>query len=730
MLNRTSKVDTNIKQDALVGKAQAHALADTPAQQREMYNALGNSPEAIKDAKLQKVFDDTIAPVQAETNVLRAWIKKFHPEVDIGRDTEDGRHRQAENGGNKESELASIGDNTDPTAGSSPISTNRGTPVMERQFVALEDADGNRHVIHLELRGNGKPSGKFSVWKDYKNREMADDAPRIDPKFKVNDIYETNEGHRFKMKDATEDEIEKNATGNDDKPMRYQRDAAASVYTANAYHRQLVNHLQTLDAIKASPEFKKYATKSDNYKAANEELTKDWKKSETPGFEDYWMDDHMRETLEDAYQQGFTDSTLNKIRNFSRAITQSIFWTPVAHAMNVEVHWAVNRGFKWLPTTDNYRGLAETGSQAIKSVIAHDDVQKILHRNGAGLIYGGIRTGNSTQRLALGLGKTIERSPSKWGPIADKLDMTVGELVRGVYKASQHSMWSVNDMFLTQAIMEHLRDQGKTVKSASDAEIRDAISHVERHIPNYRTPSRIISEDAGGRAVAKGMRDPLTFGFGRYRYAVFNSYANMVNSVLHGSKAERIETAGQMMVMGAIAFGVYPLLYKPIAALITGNDKAEVRGRGPIAPYMHVKNDLFGRGDIDPLIRETISVSPLAAAAVQFWQGKDFGGTRDIIDKKDLKRALQGDAGSAYNVAKQGAGWAAGQRYAPLGTLNSSLGNPNQGVAGGLRDAVLDLKNPSPKSQKYEGQTEHRNQMDNNRRRKAGGYSVLEKLLP
>ncbi len=726
VLNRASKIDNVVKIHALAGKEQAHILADTPEQQRAMYDAIAAKDPAGLDPHLKNVFEDTVLPVHIENHILYNTIAHDHPEVDIGRPTEDGLLRRALNGGDKESELESIGDNTDPTAGSSPISTNRGTPVMERQFVALEDADGNRHVIHLKVNEFGKPTGEFSVWKNYKNNEVPKDAAKVDPKFQVNDILEIGD-RRFKMKDATLDEIEANALGNDGKPMKYQRDAAASVFTQNAYLRQLQNHLNALDEIKNSPEFHKYATKSNN-EIANNPDTKGWQKSDTPGFDDYWMDPHMRETLEDAYQQGFNDSALNKVRNFSRAMTQSIFWIPTAHALNVEVHWAVGRGWKWLPTTNNYRGLAETGSQAIKSVITHDKIQDILHENGAGLIYGGTRAENANAKLALGIGEAIKRDPTGWGPIADKLNMTVGELVRGVYKASRHGMWSVNDMFLTQAILENLRDKGLTVDKASPAQIRESIAHIERHIPNYRTPSRIMSADEGGRTIAKAMRDPLFFGFGRYRYAVFNSFANMTNSVLHGSKAERIETAGQMVVMAAVAFGVYPLIYKPIAQLLTGNKEAEVRGRGPAGPIMHTKNDVFGRGDFAGLVKETISLSPLASSAIEFWQGKNFAG-KDIMNKKDVHDALRGDPKAAYNAAKQGAGWALGQRYSPVSTLNSALNNPNQGVAGGLRDQFLDYKNPSPKSQKYEAQTPRRLQKDTVQRNKAPP-SILEKLLP
>ncbi len=161
---------------------------------------------------------------------------------------------------------------------------------------------------------------------------------------------------------------------------------------------------------------------------------------------------------------------------------------------------------------------------------------------------------------------------------------------------------------------------------------------------------------------------------------------------------------------------------------MTGNKEAEVRGRGPVGPIMHTKNDVFGRGDWAGLIKETVSLSPLASSAIELWNFKNFAG-KDIMNKQDVHNALRGDPKAAYNAAKQGAGWALGQRYSPVSTLNSALNNPNQGVAGGLRDQVLDYKNPSPKSQKYDLQTPRRLQRDTNQRNKALP-TILEKLLP
>ncbi len=417
------------------------------------------------------------------------------------------------------------------------------------------------------------------------------------------------------------------------------------------------------------------------------------------------MDDHLREALEDAYQPGFSDSALNVARNLSRRMVQSIFWTPTAHAMNVANHWVVGRGFNWIKP-QGYRSLVEDGATAIKSVIAHDKIQQALAEHGAGLIYPGVRSQQVTRKLALGVAETIQRNPSKWGPVADALDMTVGDLVRGVYKASQHGMWSVNDMFLTQAILERLRLQGKTLDSATTPEIKDAISHIERHIPNYRTPERIIGSGEKGRLAAKAMRDPVVFGFGRYRYAVFNSYANMVKSVAEGSKEDRIEAIGQMMVMGVLALGVYPFVYKPVAQYITGNEAAEARGRGPVAPYMHAK-EAVTKGDFGPLIQETLSLSPMLSTIGQIARFKDYGG-RDIVDKKDVSDAFGGDLKAAGRATAEGSAYLAQQRYAPFNTLNSALSNTNQGALGGLRDTVLDLKNLSPAAQKYEAKTPSR----------------------
>ncbi len=697
------------KLDQIKGKGQEIApdLADARARSRQMYDALESKDASkIKDDATREIFETQVLPKQLETEFIRATIREQFPEANIGRETEDGVHRLAVNGGPLEA-AETIGTNADPVAGNNPLSTARKSPMLERPFVVLEGVkSGKRTVIHMASDPNGKFTGDFTAWDKHKPIDV--DAPKLE--FELGGVYEMG-GRKFKMRDATTDEIEAHALGNDGEPMQYKRDIAASVISANVYHRQLLNHLQALEELKQSPEFANFATISNN---APKVASGEWKKSDTPGFEKYWMDPHVREALRDAYQPGINDDALNVARNLSRALTKTIFWNPIVHQLNVGYHWVVERGFKWLPGDGNYRELAETGATAIKSVVKQDKLQQVLAEHGAGNIYGGVYSEGAHQKLGLALGEMMAKEPNKWGPVARTLDLSVGDLIRSVYKASSRAMWSVNDMLLTQAILSDLKHFNKTVDTASKAEIRESINRVERHIPNYRLPARVIGSGEGGRFLSAKQGDPLYFAFGRYHYGVFNSFANIVKNVVKGSGADRTEAIGHLMTMGALAFVVWPYIYKPIAQALTGNEDASVRGRGPMGPISHIR-EMRETGDYGPLYRETLSFSPLIAAVMDISRNKDFGGN-PILDRKDLSDALHGSPKGVARSGAQALGYAAQTGVAPLGTLNSALSNKNQGVLGGLRDQVTDVKNPSPAAAKWMNTQERSQQRDHTRR--------------
>ncbi len=678
------------KFNQIKGKDQEVApdLADARAKSRQMYDALESKDASkIKDDATRELFETQILPKQLETEFIRATIREQFPEAKIGRDTEDGVHRIAVNGGPRET-VETIGTNADPVAGNDPLSTSRKSAMMERPFVVLEGVQsGQRTVVHMASDAQGKFTGDFTAWVGHKPIDV--DAPALE--FELGGIYEMG-GRKFKMRDATTDEIEANARGSDGKPMQYKRDIAASVVSANAYHRQLLNHLQAIEDLKSSPEFRDFATMGKDAPAG-------WVESTTPGFEKYKMDPHLRDALRDAYQPGVNDDALNVARNISRAVTKTIFWNPIVHQLNVGYHWVVERGFKWVPGSGGYRDLAETGAMAIKSVIKQDKLQQVLAEHGAGNIYGGVYSEAAHQKLGLALGEIIAKEPHKWGPVAKTLDMSVGDLVRSVYRASSKAMWSVNDMFLTQAILSDLKGFGKTIDTASKTEIRESINRVERHIPNYRLPSRVIGSGEGGRLVSTAMGDPLFVAFGRYHYGMINSFANIAKNLTKGAGADRKEAIGQLMIMGALAYVVWPMIYKPIAQAVTGNEDATVRGRGPMGPISHVR-EMRETGDYGPIYRELVSFSPLISTAMDIFRNSDFGGNK-IINPKDLSGALHGDPKSAARAAGQAGGYALQAAVSPVGTVNSALSNKNQGLAKGLRDNVMDIKNPSPGAQKW-----------------------------
>jgi hypothetical protein len=249
-------------------------------------------------------------------------------------------------------------------------------------------------------------------------------------------------------------------------------------------------------------------------------------------------------------------------------------------------------------------------------------------------------------------------------------------------------MWAANDMIYTQSYLE------KIEKGMSPQE---AMIRTEQHIPNYRLPTTIM----GSRAAAKVVGEPLAFAFSPYHYGVFNSYAHVVKDLAKGTAEERVDAIGKLMIMGAMGMVVYPLLDKA-AGYITGNPNAEAHRRGPIAIPNAMVRALQGKGDITQSLRSTMTLSPLAATAIEAYNNRDFA-NREILQKGTVARIGTGPnrvqaAGSA--AVQEGEHLARGL-VSPYGTAANAL-DAKRNLGQGLRDQLLDIKNPTPQATRYE----------------------------
>jgi hypothetical protein len=273
--------------------------------------------------------------------------------------------------------------------------------------------------------------------------------------------------------------------------------------------------------------------------------------------------------------------------------------------------------------------------------------------------------------------------------------------------------------------------------------MQKAITEAERDIPNYRIPHNIITrmknnDDAWGRRFAQFAQDPALTAFGRYHVGMFNSYANIIKDAVgkHAELGDRVDAAGKLLAMGALAWLVYPV-YDKLAKFVTGNDAAKAARRGPTTIPHHLVEAAEGKQDATAFARGTVTLPPLISAALGIYQNKDFRG-KPIIEPGDMRNAFHGSPAAAARVVTQGGEYAARSLVSPYSTFanahqkaktSDQNANPAVSVAKAIRDGALDIKDPSAKAQRYERMlpvTTNRNAMS---RFKHGGAGPAEGLV-
>lgn len=644
-------------------------------EQQDIYHAIDEGTGNMTPEQ-KAYYDKDLKPMADANAQLKANIDTMSPGL-LGPTVKDHIFRMAK--GAENDPFMRLGENADPTQ-SRNISTGRRGPAFERSFFALEDSAGNRKVIAPKEDG-------FTQFDKYKSSDKSD------PNFTFQDggTYTDPQGKVWKMGQATTKEIEAHATDKKGKPMQYYKNAAVSIHMTHAYLREVADHLQFLNDLKQDPEFHKFARPARMGHNGGPPMPSPdgWERSTMPQFHNWEMEPHLREVFDDYSKAGLEGDALSRLRRLSQAITKTIFWNPVPHIANVGEHWFVARGWDWI-TPNGMRSLAVDGARAVRSVAQQDHIQKEIRDNGGGTVMGGLLTKDTLEHFGNAVGMNIQRNPSKWDPIARTLGIDTKQMLKSLYDMSSKTMWAANDMLYTQAYLE-ARGKGMSPK--------EAITHVDRHIPNYRMASRIVADSAFGRSASKILGDPVAFVFGRYHQGVYNSFAHIAKDIAFGDGKRRAEAIGNLWAMGLLGTAVYGTL-SYVSRKITGNEDAEKQARGPLAPIKGIA-DISKTGDIQANLRRAMTLSPLMAAVGAVSTNKDWAG-RDILQHGDNRAAARGDVRAGARVVGQGVDWAARTAFAPYNTFAQSQA-PGRSAGQTLRDQVLDIKNPSEASKKFLG---------------------------
>jgi hypothetical protein len=157
--------------------------------------------------------------------------------------------------------------------------------------------------------------------------------------------------------------------------------------------------------------------------------------------------------------------------------------------------------------------------------------------------------------------------------IAKAIGSTVPETLKRISDGSAAIMWGLRDIMYTQLIKEQL---------LTTPDMAEAIKEVNRHMPSYRLPSRIL----GSRTVAKVMKSEWV-QFSAYHHNAISSLANMAEELaspmMKNKPSEFVKGLDRTLALAMASYIVWPALDRAYQSMF-GSDGHELTERkaGPL----------------------------------------------------------------------------------------------------------------------------------------------------
>jgi hypothetical protein len=174
----------------------------------------------------------------------------------------------------------------------------------------------------------------------------------------------------------------------------------------------------------------------------------------------------------------------------------------------------------------------------------------------------------------------------------------------------------------------------------------EAIKDVERHMPAYRVPHRVM----GSRMLSEVLQNPSVTIFSRYHYGLVNSLKETaadlaairkgqagVKDFLHG-----LDTAAAI----AVAIGVLYPLQDMVAQWMSGNEDAKQRRAGPYHIFHAIHGIASHEKDPMAFISSIFTFNPPLLAGAQLIMNRKIYNGQPIYHPEDSGKKI------AYDIAK------------------------------------------------------------------------------
>lgn len=635
------------------------AEAKNPAVQERMFRYGEGDPSVKLAPQEQAAFDSHIQPMRDELSQLYAKIYEANHGVELPglEDVVHGEpymHRIAKGRAPQFDELEGAA-SADPVYGTRQLS-RKPSPMQARSVFTVENAKGTRKVVTVA------PEGVY-IW----NRGERVRLPGVNPgDIKVGESVPILD-QTWDVKSARSQEVHEHT------PIKYHRNAFANTAEALVRMRAAARAVDMLERITKMPEWSQIARplKANGTPA-------DWRTPKLPQLREW----RMRPDIADVFDD-FVGKDLSKweqgLANVNRVAVGSIFWNPIPHIENVATHWLVGRGWdNFMPK--GLSRLAKTMPRAVMEVVTQGPKYRQMLKEGGGLIYGSVANRDFYGAMMKKLGQQIEAHPDNWTPIVKTLGFTgVPQFLRGWYRASSKALWSVGDMMMMQRYLEN---------EAKGMSAREAIKEAEKHIPNYRIPTKVL----GSRGWSQFLQNPAFDMFSRYHYGQFKSYANILKDFYKGTPAQKLDAAGNVFTMAVLMAAVYPALDYAIQQA-TGQKEARKLRRGALSVPDSLLQLYNGDKEFPELMGQTITMTPAVTMAGELYKNKDFFTGNDIVNSG-------GDPGRG---ASQIAEYLMQKMVSPYQTgvqawKDVQGGKPGEAAARVVLRQLGGYQNPSPRS--------------------------------
>lgn len=508
---------------------------------------------------------------------------------------------------------------------------------IERKVYQLDD--GRVVEIHRQPKDVFTPKGTIKKgteiweWKDGVRKQIGHTP---DLNFKRGDKV-TVGGKEVTMVDGKVPDIEKHS------PYKYSHDALASQAMAVVGLRKLIREAEFIHNLKKSEMFEKVGFSPDK---PLEDLPKGWKPPDNidkiPQLRGWHFDPKTAAIIED-FAKVWNDNLWSKLSN---AIVKNMMLNPVPHMFNEVMHLFVARGFTGWVDPRGVSSFVKSANRAVKDVGNQTKFFREVLTEGGTPLSADARNKGYFDNIFKEESKKVFGDPvmqKSLAGLAKKLGTNVGNLYNGISNASQKAMWFTRDVMYFQYLHETMDRYEK--RTGNKMDLKDAIDHIERHMPNYRMPSEVLSS----RSVAKILKNPNVSLFARYHYGMVKSLVNTLKDVdprnLSSPEGRQHFRDGvDSMLAIAIAMGfLYPLADK-LAEAIFG-EGAEQRRAGPFHLIQAAMDVSEGKKDASALIWPVLTFNPMLLMLVELGSAHKLTTGKAIYHIQDSIEDIASDIG-------------------------------------------------------------------------------------